>query len=74
MILGFRGNSACLVVVFLGRRRLMVGMGSIVEGTKESLERLGLDNDDVLFAHRPDHTGECVCGRFGVRLVIDVVI
>ena len=52
----------------------MVGMGSIVEGTKESLERLGLDYVDVLFAHRPDHTGECVCGRFGVRLVIDVVI
>ena len=44
----------------------MVGMGSIVEGTKESLERLGLDYVDVLFAHRPDHTGECACGRFGV--------
>lgn len=28
----------------------------IVEGTKESLERLGLDYVDVIFAHRPDHT------------------
>lgn len=28
----------------------------IIEGTRESLERLGLDYVDVLFAHRPDHT------------------
>ncbi|KAG6917338.1 hypothetical protein DXG01_002909 [Tephrocybe rancida] len=28
----------------------------IIEGTKESLERLGLDYVDVLFAHRPDNT------------------
>lgn len=30
---------------------------SIVEGTKESLERLGLDYVDVIFAHRPDVSG-----------------
>ncbi|KAG6833273.1 hypothetical protein H0H87_009448 [Tephrocybe sp. NHM501043] len=28
----------------------------IIEGTKESLERLGLEYVDVLFAHRPDNT------------------
>ncbi|KAH0825956.1 NADP-dependent oxidoreductase domain-containing protein [Lanmaoa asiatica] len=30
----------------------------IVEGTKESLERLGLDYVDVIFAHRPDVSGK----------------
>lgn len=29
---------------------------SIIEGTMESLERLGLDYVDVIFAHRPDKT------------------
>jgi len=28
----------------------------IIEGTQASLQRLGLDYVDVLFAHRPDHT------------------
>ncbi|KAG6813710.1 hypothetical protein H0H92_008118 [Tricholoma furcatifolium] len=28
----------------------------IIEGTKESLERLGMDYVDVIFAHRPDDT------------------
>ncbi|KAF8079336.1 NADP-dependent oxidoreductase domain-containing protein [Lyophyllum atratum] len=28
----------------------------IIEGTQESLARLGLDYVDVMFAHRPDHT------------------
>lgn len=28
----------------------------IIEGTKESLQRLGLDYVDVIFAHRPDQT------------------
>ncbi|KAG6898579.1 ATP-sensitive inward rectifier potassium channel 1, partial [Termitomyces sp. T159_Od127] len=28
----------------------------IVEGTKESLKRLGMDYVDVIFAHRPDNT------------------
>jgi aryl-alcohol dehydrogenase-like predicted oxidoreductase len=32
---------------------------SIIEGTRESLARLGLDYVDILFAHRPDHTGTC---------------
>jgi len=31
---------------------------SIIEGTKESLQRLKLDYVDVIFAHRPDPTGE----------------
>ena len=30
---------------------------SIIEGTKESLQRLGLEYVDVIFAHRSDHTG-----------------
>lgn len=33
---------------------------SIIEGTKESLERLGLAYVDVIFAHRPDASGK-VC-------------
>lgn len=32
---------------------------SIIEGTKESLERLQVDYVDVIFAHRPDPTGKC---------------
>lgn len=30
---------------------------SIIEGTKECLERLQMDYVDVIFAHRPDNTG-----------------
>ena len=30
---------------------------SIIEGTQESLARLGLDYVDIIFAHRHDHTG-----------------
>lgn len=33
---------------------------SIIEGTQASLERLGLDYVDVLFAHRPDPSSQCV--------------
>lgn len=32
-------------------------VSSIIEGAKASLERLGLDYVDVLFAHRPDESG-----------------
>lgn len=32
---------------------------SIIEGTKESLQRLQLDYVDIIFAHRPDPTGKC---------------
>ena len=31
---------------------------SIIEGTRESLDRLQLDYVDVIFAHVPDYTGE----------------
>jgi aryl-alcohol dehydrogenase-like predicted oxidoreductase len=30
---------------------------SIIEGTQESLARLGLDYVDIIFAHRPDSNG-----------------
>jgi aryl-alcohol dehydrogenase-like predicted oxidoreductase len=33
-----------------------MGVPSIIEGTKASLSRLGLDYVDVIFAHRPDAT------------------
>lgn len=33
---------------------------SIIEGTKESLERLQLDYVDIIFAHRPDPTGRYI--------------
>jgi voltage-dependent potassium channel beta subunit len=46
--------------LFFGTRRGPNDMGlsrkHIIEGTKASLERLGLDYVDVLFAHRPDPT------------------
>lgn len=32
---------------------------SIIEGARASLDRLGLEYVDVLFAHRPDATGMC---------------
>lgn len=43
----------------------------IIEGTKESLERLQLDYVDVIFAHRPDATGELfttTCSIVEIRL------
>ncbi|KAM5537251.1 hypothetical protein V8D89_009184 [Ganoderma adspersum] len=46
--------------LFWGTRRGPNDMGlsrkHIIEGTKESLERLGLEYVDVIFAHRSDHT------------------
>ena len=33
---------------------------SIIEGTRESLARLGLDYVDIIFAHRHDHSGMCL--------------
>ena len=33
------------------------GLLSIIEGTQESLARLGLDYVDIIFAHRHDHSG-----------------
>ena len=36
---------------------LLIYHPSIIEGTKEALERLQLDYVDVIFAHRPDPTG-----------------
>jgi aryl-alcohol dehydrogenase-like predicted oxidoreductase len=35
---------------------------SIIEGTKESLQRLQLEYVDILFAHRPDPSGEYSLG------------
>ena len=35
-------------------------LDSIVEGTKKCLERLQMDYVDVIFAHRPDHSGQFV--------------
>lgn len=37
--------------------RQVLSIISIIEGTKESLQRLQLDYVDVIFAHRPDPTG-----------------
>ena len=38
---------------------IAAGTNSIIEGTKKCLERLQMDYVDVIFAHRPDHTGMC---------------
>ena len=35
-------------------------LDSIVEGTKKCLERLQMNYVDVIFAHRPDHSGQFV--------------
>ena len=35
-------------------------VGSIIEGLRESLDRLQLDYVDVVFAHRPDPTGKSI--------------
>ena len=40
---------------------------SIIEGTKEALERLQLDYVDVIFAHRPDPTGMSISIKYKVR-------
>ena len=37
---------------------ILARVGSIIEGLRESLDRLQLDYVDVVFAHRPDPTGE----------------
>ncbi|KZT67448.1 Aldo/keto reductase [Daedalea quercina L-15889] len=46
--------------LFWGPHEPQNGMGlsrkHIIEGTKESLQRLGLDYVDIIFAHRPDNT------------------
>ena len=38
---------------------------SIIEGTQASLERLGLDYVDVIFAHRPDYSSQYVVALIG---------
>ena len=43
--------------------RSTIRSSSIIEGAKASLERLGLDYVDVIFAHRPDPTGMHVFSR-----------
>ena len=61
--LGFRRNDLIITT------KLFWGLGDgpndtglsrkhIIEGTKDSLERLQLDYVDVIFAHRPDDSGE----------------
>lgn len=56
---------AALPCELSNRRQLLL---SIIEGTKESLERLGLDYVDVLFAHRPDSSGEWSETAQGARI------
>jgi aryl-alcohol dehydrogenase-like predicted oxidoreductase len=43
---------------FIRYCRYTDGLSSIVEGLKSSLERLGLDYVDIVYAHRPDENGE----------------
>ena len=50
-----RGNSKYLIECCL---REVLNVSSIIEGTKESLQRLKLDYVDIIFAHRPDPTGK----------------
>ncbi|OSX67193.1 hypothetical protein POSPLADRAFT_1072224 [Postia placenta MAD-698-R-SB12] len=57
--LGFRRTDLIITTkLYWGHRQNPNGTGlsrkHIIEGTKASLERLGLDYVDVLFAHRPD--------------------
>ena len=50
-----RGNSKHLIECCL---REVLNVPSIIEGTKESLQRLKLDYVDIIFAHRSDPTGK----------------
>ena len=55
-MLDFRGNSTSVPISEFPcaeRGKLF----SIIEGTQESLARLGLDYVDIIFAHRHDHSG-----------------
>ncbi|CCM05366.1 uncharacterized protein FIBRA_07581 [Fibroporia radiculosa] len=60
--LGLRRTDLIITTkVFFGWRKISpndtgLSRKHIIEGTKASLERLGLDYVDVLFAHRPDST------------------
>ncbi|KAH7886451.1 NADP-dependent oxidoreductase domain-containing protein [Phlebopus sp. FC_14] len=59
--LGYRRSDMIITTkIFFGTRSGPNDTGlsrkHIIEGTKESLARLGLDYVDVLFAHRPDYT------------------
>lgn len=46
-------------IVFLDELEVFILFGhSIIEGTRESLSRLGLEYVDVIFAHRHDHNGK----------------
>ncbi|PCH42066.1 Aldo/keto reductase [Wolfiporia cocos MD-104 SS10] len=59
--LGLRRSDIIVTTkLFWGPHEPQNGMGlsrkHIVEGTRESLQRLGLDYVDVIFSHRPDNT------------------
>jgi len=59
--LGYRRSDLVITTkLFFGTRKGPNDTGlsrkHIIEGTQESLQRLGLDYVDVLFAHRPDYT------------------
>jgi len=46
-------------IMFLDELGVFIWFGhSIIEGTRESLSRLGLEYVDVIFAHRHDHNGK----------------
>ena len=53
----FRGNSAWQHKFRIPDFTEQMKLFSIIEGTQESLARLGLDYVDIVFAHRHDHNG-----------------
>lgn len=65
MIRGYQGSSAFLPTCpssfasYCAFKLLIMILGSlsVIEGTRESLERLQLEYVDVIFAHVPDYTG-----------------
>lgn len=72
MLVGCRGNSAYPSLLSLRSgwhiNHLVLVRYSIIEGTKASLQRLGLEYVDVIFAHRPDITGAFRHTVIGARL------
>lgn len=58
-MVGCRANSEFSMLYIMKPEGLRsAAKRSIIEGTKESLERLQMDYVDVVFAHRPDPTSK----------------
>lgn len=66
-MVGYRASSEWSgLSYYLKRSELIPESDSIIQGTRESLERMGLDYVDVIFAHRYDYTSTSVTVKIGL--------